>query len=126
MDFEKILNWITDNWQMVAAMVPTVGLAVTWLAKKFGRAGLILWGLITDMRDHVLSDEEIAMRFWQIISISLGLGWNVSTWVLDYAPSHQIAYLKYRKFIPTTYRPDVLPWSLPPDKPINEAVRPEA
>jgi hypothetical protein len=114
MDFNGILNWLAgafnwciEHWEMMVTLFPVLGLALTWLVKKFGRPMVILGGLVKDLQDHKLTDAEIACRVWQALSVVLGKWWNVSTWVLDYAPDHQISMLKGQKFIPLEYRPEV-------------------
>ncbi len=114
MDFNAILvwlvavfNWSVDNWQVALTLFPILGTLLTSLLGKLGRGGVILLFLAAALKDHTLTDEEAATFVWMLAAVMLGFWFNASKWVLDYAPDHQIAMLKGKKFIPDTYRPEV-------------------
>lgn len=107
MDFTTVLNWIIDNWQAALALFPVLGTVIVSLLGKLGRVGVIIWDLAAALKDHVLSDEEAACFVWMLAAVVFGPWFNVSKRVLDFAPDHQIAMLKGKKFIPDTYRPEV-------------------
>lgn len=112
MDILAIVSWVSDNWAMIVALAPPLGVVVAVVAQKAGRIGVIVWDLADAMRDHEITDEEAATFLWMIAAVALGLWSNVSIWVLDFAPDHQIARLKAKKFIGDSYRPTVAPAKL--------------
>lgn len=114
MDFTAILtwlavvfNWCVENWQVALTLFPILGTVLTSILGKLGRGGVILLFLAAALKDHTLTDEEAATFVWMLAAVMLGFWFNASKWVLDYAPDHQIAMLKGKKFIPDTYRPEV-------------------
>ena len=120
MDFTAILtwlavvfNWCVENWQVALTLFPILGTVLTSTLGKLGRGGVILLFLAAALKDHTLTDEEAATFVWMLAAVMLGCWFNASKWVLDYAPDHQIAELKARKFIAETYRPEVLPAKIP-------------
>ena len=111
-----VTDWLIDNWAILAGAL-TVLVPPGWsLQGKFRKARVILLSVVGAMKDRVLSDTEIATSFWMIIAVVLGWGPGASTWVLNFAPNHQIARLKSQKFIEHDYRPFVRPdaGALPP------------
>ena len=113
-----VFDWLIDNWAVLTGVL-TVLIPSGWsLGGKFRKARVILLSVVAAMKDRVLTDTEIATFFWMIIAVVLGWGPGASTWVLNFAPNHQIARLKSQKFIAQDYRSAVRPdaGALPADR----------
>ena len=107
MSIALIVDWAVDNWATLAASFPVLAAALAWVAHRIGKLGPIIMELYHALKDKEASDREIATVVWMFFSVLIGLFSKPNYKVLAYAPDHQIALLKAKKFIPASYRPKV-------------------
>ncbi len=107
MGMALILDWVVDNWVTLAASFPVLAAVLAWAVDRLGKLWPIVKELYRALHDKELSDRELATIVWMLAATLIGLTSKPNYKLLAYAPDHQIALLKARKFIPASYRPKV-------------------
>lgn len=105
----SVIDWLIDNWQVAAGLVTVLIPPGYSLSGKFIRGRIIISHIGKSVKDRRVDDIEIANGCWMLLAVLLGWGPGVSSWVLDFAPDHQVARLKANNFVELEYRPLVGP-----------------
>ncbi len=107
MSIALILDLAVDNWGKLATAFPVLIAVLAWVVDRLGKLWPITKELYRALHDKELSDRELATIVWMLAATLIGLTSKPNYKLLGYAPDHQIALLKARKFIPASYRPRV-------------------